>query len=41
MRGTQLWPWSQDGAPPCACESEIEADLEHLDPDAAQDYVPS
>jgi hypothetical protein len=41
MRGGQLWPWSQNGTQPCACESEIAADFEHLDPDAAQDYVPS
>jgi hypothetical protein len=39
MREAQLWRWSQNGAQPCACD--IAADLAHLDPDAAQDYVPS
>ena len=39
MRGAQLWRWSRGGAQPCACE--IAAELAHLDPDSAQDYVPS
>jgi hypothetical protein len=39
--GAQLWRWSQDGAQPCACESEIAAEGGYLDPDAAQDYVRS
>jgi hypothetical protein len=38
-RGAQLWRRLPDGAQLCVCE--IAADLAHLDPDAAPDYVPS
>jgi hypothetical protein len=38
-RGAQLWRRWPDGAQLCVCE--IAADLAQLDPDAAQDYVPS
>jgi hypothetical protein len=38
-RGAQLWPALPASAQLCVCEAA--ADNEHLDPDAAQDYVSS
>ena len=28
-RGAQLWPWSQDGAQPCACDIAAEHAYDH------------